>query len=145
MFDEGLAAFLQEEERWLGYTVDAWAQAFSREGMLFPLEVIFSFSDIGSEETRPLISYPQAASIVKYLVETHGWEKYLQLFRELRSSEDAKIIQANHETFLRVTGVSVKETEKDWLELLEKRVTEKIPQDTLLEIKIRYKNIDSTL
>lgn len=144
MFNEGLAAYLQEGERWDGYTVDAWARAFHAEDLLFPLPVLFAFTDIGSEKTRGLISYPQAASVVKYLVETHGWEKFLEAFRELQGDDSQEGIQANRVIFRRIFGASVEEIESAWLKNLQSRNLEAIPPDVIREIKSQYPEAGST-
>ena len=66
-----------------GYHADAWAMAFHARGLLWPLPGLFGFSEIGSDESRAPIAYPQAASVCHYLISRYGFEKFLEVYRTL--------------------------------------------------------------
>ena len=121
MLDEGLAAWSQEGHRWEGVAVDSWAKAFAARGMLWPVEKLYGFPDIGSEGTRGPIAYPQSASLVGYLIDRFGWEKFLSAYRVLqRKSDDA--------AFTAAFGIGLATLEKDWLKRLASPEIEAAPK-----------------
>jgi hypothetical protein len=122
MLNEGLAAWSQEGHRWDGIAVDSWAKAFAARGVLWPIEKLFGFSEIGTAASRAGIAYPQSASIVGYLVNRFGWEKFLAAYRELkRQSDDA--------AFTAAFGIGLADVEKDWLKKLAAPEIDPAPQD----------------
>jgi len=112
LFNEGLAAYMQEGHRWNGYHVDAWSKAFAARGALWPLPKLFTFDDIGPSETKPGIAYPEAASVIGYLAGRHGFEKVMAAYKVLKNDPDA--VAANREAFTRIFGATVEEVEKAW-------------------------------
>jgi hypothetical protein len=121
MLDEGLAAWSQEGHRWDGIAVDSWAKAFAARGALWPVEKLYGFPEIGSEATRGPIAYPQSASLVGYLIDRFGWEKFLGAYRVLqRKSDDA--------AFTAAFGIDLATLEKDWRQSLASPEIEPAPQ-----------------
>jgi len=112
LFNEGLAVWSQEGHRWDGVAADSWAKAFRARGMLWPMEKIFAFDEFGSDASRPSIAYPQGGSIVKFLIDQYGFDKFLMLYRTLKSSADP---MENATKFESVFGKNINEIEKAWL------------------------------
>jgi hypothetical protein len=139
LFSEGLAVYLQESEKWDGFHIDAWAKAFDEHKMLFPLEQILTFIEIGPEESKPAIAYPQAASIVKYLAGRYGFDKLMQAYKELKGGSDEAIIESNRRRFSQIFGISIANLEKDWLANLPEIKVEPVPEDKIEEIKTKYR------
>jgi hypothetical protein len=108
MWNEGLAAYLQEEHKWDGYHVDAWAKAFQAQGTLWRLADLSRFDEIGSPQSKAPIAYPEAASVVEYLIDRYGWDKFLQSYREVKATNV-------NEKMLAIFGASIEEIEKAWL------------------------------
>jgi hypothetical protein len=52
-----------------------------KEGQLIKLEELIKFTEIGLEKSQPPISYAEAASFVKYLIETYGAQKFRETTR----------------------------------------------------------------
>ncbi|NIM49875.1 MAG: hypothetical protein GTO22_11625 [Gemmatimonadales bacterium] len=126
LFGEGLAVYVSERLgadalRFLGHPgrkVDDVAGTYHRQGELIPLEELFAFTEIGSPESRPPIAYPQAASVVKFLVETYGIEAFRRAYGKLRSSSQSETIENNRRAFREVFGRPLPEVERAWLERL---------------------------
>jgi hypothetical protein len=138
LFNEGLAVYFQVGHRWDDYTADAWAKAFAAHQMLFPLTKLITFTEIGTEESKPDIAYPQAASVVKYLIDTYGFEKTLVAYKELKQSSDDADLKANAEKFGQIFGLAVDKIEKAWLTSLNSIAVEPIPETKIAEIAAKY-------
>jgi len=121
MLNEGLAAWSQEGHRWDGIVADSWAKAFAAHGALWPVEKLFSFTEIGTEASRASIAYPQSASLVGYLVDRFGWDKFLEAYRTLRQHSDGA-------AFLKAFGVSLDDVERNWLKRLSAPEIEPAPE-----------------
>jgi hypothetical protein len=133
MLDEGFAAWSQAGHVWDGHAVDAWAAGFAARGLLWPLARLFTFTEIGSDESRAPIAYPQSASVVNYLVATYGFEKFLAAYRTLKRGQDER----NLAEFQRIFGRSIADVERDWLSSLKE--AKPVPAAMLDEIVAKYR------
>lgn len=120
MFNEGFAAYNQKNHIWGGQHIDIWAKKYKQKNALWRIEDIFAFTDIGSGPTKANIAYPQAASMVKYIIDKYGIDKFTELFRTLKRSNDPEHIETNKREFKRILGKDIFTFEREWLENLEK-------------------------
>lgn len=126
MFNEGFAVYVSElmgadALKFLGapgMRIDQAVVAHRQEGKFIPLEELLTLTDIGPEESRPEISYPVAASVVKYLIEMYGLEKFRGAYKSLENSSDAAVIRKNKQTFRGIYGKLPTELEPEWLSAL---------------------------
>ena len=70
---------------------------------------------IGSPQSRPTVSYPQAGAFVKFLVERHGKDKLLHAYKALKNSSDQAVRQRNRQTLEKICGQSLDRLERDWV------------------------------
>lgn len=123
LFNEGFAVYTSEKLGadalkhlgWPGKTVDQASAHLAKEGKLIELVKLFEFVEIGSEESNWQVSYPQAASIVKYLIEVHGAERFRSAYQRLQISKEHERITKNVEVFTEIYGISLREIEREWL------------------------------
>ncbi len=120
MFNEGFAAYNQKDHKWRGQHIDIWAKTHKKDNKLWKIEDLFAFTEIGSGRTKPPIAYPQAASMVKYIIDKYGIDKFAELFRTLKSSNDPEQIEANKRDFKKILGKDIFTFESEWLENLAK-------------------------
>jgi len=106
--------------------------------MLIPLPQLFRFTDIGPGWSKPGIAYPEAASVVKYLVERYGFEKFILAYRSLKRSSDDQDIATNRAKFTEIFGIGLEEVEKSWLESLKAATLEAVPKPRLDELRLKY-------
>ena len=92
--------------------------AYRNEGKFIPLDKLFAFSDIGPAESQPTISYPEAASYVKFLIAKYQLEKFRQAYKSLQNSDDEATICKNQQTFRAIYGKLPSELEPEWLNRL---------------------------
>lgn len=126
MFNEGFAVYVSElmgadALKFLGapgMRIDQAVVAHRQAGKFIPLEELFTLTDIGPEESRPEISYPEAASVVKYLIEKYGLEKFRGAYKSLENSSNAAVIRKNKQTFRGIYGKLPTELEPEWLSAL---------------------------
>ena len=126
LFNEGFAVYVSElmgadALKALGSPgkkVDEAVVAHRNEGKFIPLDKLFAFTDIGPEESQPTISYPEAASFVKFLIANHQLEKFRQAYKSLEDSDDPATIHKNQQTFREIYGKLPAEFEPDWLNSL---------------------------
>lgn len=120
LFDEGFATYNQKDHIWGGQHIDIWAKDYKKKNTLWKIEDIFAFTDIGSGATKPMIAYPQAASMVKYIIDKYGIEKFTEIFRTLKRSNDPEQIETNKREFKRILGIDILTFENQWLNQLDK-------------------------
>ncbi len=120
LFDEGFATYNQKDHKFGNSHIDVIARKYKMKNMLWKIEDIFSFTDIGSPETKALIAYPEAASMVKYIIENYGMDKFLKLFKTLKRSDKPEQIEINKKEFKNITGRDIFTFEKEWRNYLDK-------------------------
>lgn len=128
MFNEGFAVYVSEKLgapalEGFGYgdqTIDQVAKKLHEKGELLPIEELFAFWEIGSEASRWAVSYPQAASFTKFIIQSDGYEVFGKLLAELRNSVNPEVIAQNRERFREITGLGLEEQATRWMEYLEK-------------------------
>ncbi len=126
LFNEGFATYISERLGsmallHLGHPeekIDQAACNLARSGKLIPIQQLFKFEEIGSDDSRPEISYPLAASFVKYLIEVIGVERFREGYKGLVNSDDPAQIKRNEAEFVRIFGRSLAEVERAWLDRL---------------------------
>jgi hypothetical protein len=122
-FNEGLAVYMSESLGAdalknlgsPGKTVDEATVAARSQGKIIPLETLITFTDIGPEESNPQVSYPEAASLVKFLIKSYGLEKFRLAYSSLKNADDPQGVEANRQTFKRIYGAFPQEIEGAWL------------------------------
>lgn len=78
-----------------GATVDQAACEILRRGIAWPLDSLVTFDEIGSERSRYDVAYPQAASVVKYLVIARGLDRFREAYRRMRAPDDSTALREN--------------------------------------------------
>jgi len=122
LFNEGFAVYMTERLgapalKSLGgglSTVAEKVKKLRNENQWVPLEELLSHTEIGSEESRPSVSYPEAASFVQFLIDKFGKEKFLQAYKSLKNPDDKSIHEENQKTLAAVYGRSLSELGKQW-------------------------------
>jgi len=89
------------------------AATLHREGHLLPLSELLRFEEIGPPDTYPEVSYPQAKALVRYMHETLGHDRFIALYRALRTGGEA--YDHNLLTIERCFNKSIDQLERDWL------------------------------
>jgi len=114
LLNEGLAVSIVPY--WNGKHVDDWVRLYKRKGELIPLITLLTFTEIGSPSTMPSISYPEAGSFVKFLIERYGVNKFRQLYSKAKNGK--KFLEFNKELFIEIYEKSIEQLEKEWLDSL---------------------------
>ena len=114
LLSEGLAVFMQMGSRYEGKDIDAICAENLTKGRLIPLEVLFNYTEIGSQESQFDISYPEAASFVKYIVQKYGIDKFKKIYSRMKSPTDSFQQVTNLKTFDNVCKRSLAWLEEDW-------------------------------
>jgi len=122
LFNEGFATYMSE--RLGSHALDAMkggessiyerVREFDGKGELIELEELLTYTEIGSGETNPPVAYPEAASFVKFLIDTYGKDKFLEAYRTLRNSGDKSVQQQNVEALHGIYGKSLDELKRQW-------------------------------
>jgi hypothetical protein len=139
LFSEGLAVYFQEGQRWNGYHVDAWCRAFASAGLLWPVVRLGSRSEIGPADTQPQVTYPQAGSIVKFLIDRVGLEKFLEGYRALGTGEAKASREAGLAAFQKHFAMDPSTLEREWRAELKASNAPPVPEDVLQRIKDKLK------
>ncbi len=121
--DEGFAVYVAERLGadalallgFPGTTIRAAGCQLVSQRQALPLEQLFDFTELGSPESQGPISYPQSASVVKYLIDTYGLPPFRLAYRRLRGSSLPEVRSANRSDFTRLYGKSPAQIESDWI------------------------------
>jgi hypothetical protein len=62
-----------------GKDIQRVTRTYIREKRAFTIETLFTFTQIGSEESNALVSYFEVASLVQYLISEFGIIKFRQV------------------------------------------------------------------
>jgi hypothetical protein len=124
MFNEGLAVYVAEQMgadalKSLGSPgkkVDEAVKAHRDQGQFIAIDKLFTYTDIGPEGTEPVISYPEAASFVKFLISKYGLEKFRQSYGSLQNADDAAVVQKNKEAFRAIYRKFPGDLQAEWLD-----------------------------
>jgi hypothetical protein len=122
MLDEGFAVYVSESLgadalKYLGApgrTVAQVSCGYLRSGALIPLGRLFRFTDIGSDSTTPAIAYPEAASVIAFLIAQYGIERFRDAYSRLRSSTNPDDVRWNDQLFEEIYGRNVAAIESAW-------------------------------
>lgn len=115
MFNEGFAVYASEilgadalrELGSPGRSCDSAVLAHRKKGEYIPLSQMLTFDDIGPDASRPTISYPEACSIVRYLIARFGMDKFKEAY--------AHINAGNTQAIDAIYGASIEDLERAWL------------------------------
>lgn len=118
VLNEGFAVYISEQLgadalKYLGSrgkTVSQAICAAQREQRLIPLIRLFRFTEIGPDSTMPTVSYPEAASIVAFLVRRYGMGRFRELYRRLGNSSSPN----GEEILLDLYGVTIGALDSSW-------------------------------
>jgi hypothetical protein len=120
--NEGFAVYISEElgSNALDYlsdyggTIDEAACVMTRRGLLIPFSRLLQFNEIGSDSTAPAIAYPEAASVVKYLIKVRGMDSFRETYRTLIATDDPAQQEKNFSMLGAILGITVSDLERDW-------------------------------
>ena len=122
LFNEGFATYMSER---LGThalaamsggksSIYGRVRELNGKGELIELEELLTYTEIGSRKTNPPVAYPEAASFVKFLIETYGKDKFLNAYGTLRNSGGESAQRQNAEALESIYGKSLDELKNEW-------------------------------
>ncbi len=122
LFNEGFATYMSKRLGTHGLkslgggesSIYQRVRELKEKEQLWALEELIDFTEIGSMETRPPIAYPEAASFVKYLIDTYGEDKFLEAYKQLQNSDNKQVLEKNIEKLTNIYGKSFDELKKHW-------------------------------
>jgi len=122
LFNEGFAVYLSEK---LGVralegmgggqaTIYQRVKELKSKGDWIELPQLLTFTQIGPAESRPPIAYPEAASFVKFLIDTYGKDKFLRAYQTLQNSDQKAIQEQNTRKLEQICGCPLQTLEQQW-------------------------------
>jgi len=122
LFNEGFAVYLSEK---LGVralegmgggqaTIYQRVKELKSKGDWIELPQLLTFTQIGPAESRPPIAYPEAASFVKFLIDTYGKDKFLQAYRSLQNSDKKAVQEENVKKLEQICGKPLQTLQQQW-------------------------------
>jgi hypothetical protein len=122
-FVEGIAVAYQvdplagdyEAREKSGELVHDVARGYRRSGRLLPVWQIVDSAGWNTGDFT--VTYIEAGSFVRHVADVHGIEKMKQVFSSIRQADNPSAISAK---FQDIYGVSLAETEKQWLAFLDR-------------------------
>jgi hypothetical protein len=122
LFNEGFATYMSQ--RLGSHALDAMGggessiyervRELSGKGELIALEELLTYTEIGSGESNPPVAYPEAASFVKFLIDTYDKDKFIKAYRTLRNSNDKATQQQNVKALEKIYDKSLDELKSQW-------------------------------
>jgi len=122
LFNEGFAVYISERlgthaMEGLGggqATIYQWVKELKTRGDWIELPQLLTFTQIGPAESRPLVTYPEAASFVKFLIDTYGKDKFLHAYQTLRNSDDKATQEENVRQLEHICGKPLQTLQEQW-------------------------------
>ena len=122
LFSEGFAVYMSQrlgapalEDLGGGQaTIEDRARALKAEGDWIELAELMAYTEIGSAQSRPPVAYPEAASFVKFLMDTYGKDKFLQAYQTLKNSNDGSVQARKAAELAAIYGHSVSQLGEAW-------------------------------
>jgi hypothetical protein len=123
LFNEGLAVAFQVDPvsgdfvaRWSGTPVHDLARQFRQQGRLIPLSELLTTNDFRKPD--PNLTYPEAGSFMRYLLDVYGLEGIKRLFQRGNPADSSDAVR---QQFLAVYGRAIADVERDWWALLDRK------------------------
>ncbi len=85
------------------------ARVLKNKGQLINLPKLLTYRDISRGD-----AYAEAGAFVKFLIDTHDKDKFLQAYKSLENSRDKKIQEKNIKILQQIYGKSLVELEREW-------------------------------
>ena len=122
VFNEGFAVYLSEKlgghalEGLSGgqATIYQRVKELKSKGDWIELPQLLTFTQIGPAETRPTVSYVEAASFDKFLIDTYGKDKFLQAYRSLQNSDKKAVQEENVKKLEQICGKPLQTLQQQW-------------------------------
>jgi hypothetical protein len=122
LFNEGLAVYLSQR---LGAhalkdldggeaTIENRVKELKAQGDWIDLAGLMTYTEIGSDRSRSSVAYPEAASFVKFLIDTYGRDKFLQAYGRLKNSGDREVQARNVAELAAIYGQSLSQLRNAW-------------------------------
>ncbi|UCG57479.1 MAG: hypothetical protein JSU70_21760 [Phycisphaerales bacterium] len=118
LLNEGFAVYMQVGQMWNSEHIDITAARLAQQGKLAPLNELITRTEIGSRSDDGEVAYPQSASFVKFLIDKHGKDKFVQAYKELKGSDDTAVHRQNTEKLAQIYGESLAQLEQQWKNVL---------------------------
>lgn len=126
LFNEGFAVYMSERLgahalKNLGgglVRIHQRAGGLKEQGQWIDLEELVTYTEIGSRESRPPVSYAEAASFVKFVIDSYGKDKFLRAYKALRNSNDKRVHKQNADKLADIYGKSLQQLERQWHDAL---------------------------
>jgi hypothetical protein len=99
---EGIAVY--SDDNWNGKTLEKTCFELCRNEQLIPLKELIKDSKFTRFNSQ--ISYPQSGLLIKYLIQTYGWEQFLKFWK----NPDIK----------KIYNLTVSQLELDWINSVKK-------------------------
>lgn len=116
LFGEGFAVAHQVNPsagdfvaKWSSIPVHTWARRFRQEGRLIPIADLLETTDFRRFDDN--VTYPEAGSFVRHLIDAYGLDKMLELFRNGSPGQAESELRS---IFFRIYGLSVETAEQSW-------------------------------
>ncbi len=157
LFNEGFAVYMSER---LGAhalknlggglaTIHQRVRGLKEQSQWIDLVELVTYTEIGSRESRPPISYAEAASFVKLLIDKYGKDKFLRAYKALENSDDKGVHRRNREKLADIYGKSLQQLEKQWQDTLAasqspNSISKNLPENTKAVVKIDLRLLETT-
>lgn len=122
LFNEGFAVYMSERlgtRAMEGFgggqaTIHQHAKELKSKGEWIELPELLGYTEIGPGWSRPPIAYPEAASFVKFLIDTYGRDKFLQAYKTIRNSNEESGRAENIQKLEEICGKPLQTLQQQW-------------------------------
>ena len=118
MLSEGLGVYMEKGHTWNGVSVDVTTAGLVSDGRFVPVIELLKRTEIGARDDDGEVAYPESGGFVKYVVDTYGREKLIELYRQLRSGDSDDALLRNARLIKTILGKDVNSIEEDWKKAL---------------------------
>lgn len=95
-------------------TIRQYARELNDRGDWIVPKELMAFMEIGPDGTRPQIAYPEAASLVQYVIDTYGKDTFFKVYGTLGNSSDTAVRDDNRKQLETICGKSLDVFLQEW-------------------------------
>ncbi len=122
LLTEGLAVYLSErlgapalkEMSGAELSVYERVRQLKEAGEWIAPERLLTYAEIGSAESQPPVAYAEAGAFVKFLVDAHGRDKFLEAYATLKNSSEPEVHAQNQQALERIYASSLDALDREW-------------------------------
>lgn len=124
VFNEGLAEYFEQywkgriDGKMVSLDHDTWVRKYIKNNTYISISELFDDAKFWEFDEDSIAAYSESGSFLKYLAREYGLEKVMTAYSQLTRNNPDRMY--NYKVFEKIFGLSMQQSEKNWLNYLSK-------------------------